>query len=98
MTTTMDFMQRLRELEYSYRPQKAQLIRLSRGISLEEVIAEIKGDGLVWVELNPNYPGQYALIVIVGDRYLYVPVTVYGVGTAYIHTAYPYRRIRTYAE
>ena len=89
----IDFIVQLRDANYFYRPEKAELLQRSRGISLDEVIAQIKGNGLIWAEYSQVHRGEYVLIVMVGNRILAVPVAVFGARDIYVKTAYQDHRI-----
>ena len=61
---------------FRWDPDKNERLKAGRGISFEEIVAAVEGDGLRDVLVHPNqwrYPGQVVLVVAYRDYIFLVP-------------------------
>jgi uncharacterized DUF497 family protein len=62
--------------QFRWNHQKNQELKTERGISFEQIVLAIEGDGLLDTVKHPNlekYPNQYVFVVAYEDYFYLVP-------------------------
>jgi hypothetical protein len=81
-------------VEFSWSPEKEELLKAARGISFEEVYTAIDEGGLLDVIPNPDpeQPGGLMYVVFIREYTWVVPFHQHA-DTIMLHTAFPDRRM-----
>lgn len=81
-------------MEFSWSPEKAELLKSSRGVSFEEVQVTIEAGGLIDVIPNPDpaQPNGLMYVVLIREYTWAVPFHEDG-DLIVLHTAFPDRRL-----
>jgi len=74
--------------------EKNELLKSERGVSFEEVVAELEAGRFVGPEDNPARPGQKRVIVRIRDYPHIVPLVVDERGDWFLKTIIPSRKAR----
>lgn len=87
---------------FDWGTEKDQLLRETRGVSFELVVAAIEQGGLLDVLEHPNqerYPGQLIYVIDMGSYAYLVPFVIQPDGTRFLKTIIPSRKAtRTYSR
>lgn len=81
-------------MEFSWSPEKEEILKVARGVTFEEVQMAIEAGGLLDVVPNPDpdQPAGLMYIVFMRDYTWVVPYHQEG-ETIVLHTAFPDRRM-----
>lgn len=79
---------------FRWNPDKNERLKVGRGISFEEIVAAVEGDGLKDVLVHPNqrrYPGQVVLVVAYRS-YIFLVLSVEEETHYFLKTIIPSRK------
>lgn len=74
--------------------EKNELLKSTRGVSFEEVLAELEAGRFIGPEDNPSRPGQKRVIVRIRDYPHIIPVVIDERGDWFLKTIIPSRKAK----
>ena len=81
-------------MNFEWNEEKNELLKLTRNLSFEEVIEEVKNGRFIGPEQNPNHQNQKRIIVKIKNYPCVVPFVITEDGNWFLKTIYPSRKMK----